>query len=444
VLALALGSGLVWTWVEPSRAVWVVVSVLIVTCPCALSLAAPSALVAAAGAWARGVMVQRLDALEALAAMSRLYTDKTGTLTEERPQWARTVLLQDGQTDARELMRLAASLATWSTHPRSRCWRRTSGTRAVWRRVRAAGAGLEGTDEHGARGGWGLVLGSGAGLAATSVAAAGDAPCVYFGRPGAPGALRVRRAAPPGVPEALAALQADGVQVGLLSGDVGARVQKIAQLLGLRDVHGDATPSLKRDVLAAAQAEGPWSGWWGTASTMRPSWRAPMCLLPWGRGLGVPRECRRGHRLEPVRGSPAGAASGATGHAGGASEPGLGGAVQRGLHSLAMLGYLPPGGGPGHGTEFTVGGGQLLAHRPLSVPRPFLFACKRDGHSLPADTALRRAGAGDHRRVRLGLASRPVRRLEREGERILQQDATVVDDDQAPRQGVQKQSNPSQ
>jgi Cu2+-exporting ATPase len=65
-------------------------------------------------------MVQRLDALEALAAMSRLYTDKTGTLTEERPQWARTVLLQDGQTDARELMRLAASLATWSTHPRSR------------------------------------------------------------------------------------------------------------------------------------------------------------------------------------------------------------------------------------------------------------------------------------------------------------------------------------
>jgi Cu2+-exporting ATPase len=53
VLALALGSGLVWTWVEPSRAVWVVVSVLIVTCPCALSLAAPSALVAAAGAWAR-------------------------------------------------------------------------------------------------------------------------------------------------------------------------------------------------------------------------------------------------------------------------------------------------------------------------------------------------------------------------------------------------------
>ena len=267
VLALALGSGLVWTWVEPSRAVWVVVSVLIVTCPCALSLAAPSALVAAAGALARkGVMVQRLDALEALASMSRLYTDKTGTLTEERPQWARTVLLQDGQEDAdadsRELMRLAASLATWSTHPLSQSLAaaETSGTRAVWRRVgEQPGAGLEGTDEHGVQ--WRLgalswVQGAGVGEL-TSAAAAGDAPCVYFGRSGRPLARfefdeRLR----PGVPEALAALQADGVQVGLLSGDLGARVQRIAQLLGLRDVHGDATPSLKRDVLAAAQAEG--------------------------------------------------------------------------------------------------------------------------------------------------------------------------------------------
>lgn len=264
VLALALGSGLVWTWVEPSRAVWVVVSVLIVTCPCALSLAAPSALVAAAGALARrGVMVQRLDALEALAAMSRLYTDKTGTLTEDRPQWARTVLLQDGQTDARELTRLAASLATWSTHPLSQSLAAAdmSGTRAVWRRVtEQPGAGLEGTDEHGTQ--WRLgalswVRGGDKHAQDMPVVAAGDAPCVYFGQPGCPVVRfefdeRLR----PGVPEALAALQADGVQVGLLSGDVGARVHKIAQLLGLRDVHGDATPSLKRDVLAAAQANG--------------------------------------------------------------------------------------------------------------------------------------------------------------------------------------------
>ncbi|WP_290868252.1 cation-translocating P-type ATPase [Aquabacterium sp.] len=83
VLALAAGGALAWQWVDPSRAVWVAVSVLVVTCPCALSLAAPSALLAAAGAMARqGLLVRRIDALEALAHVQDLYFDKTGTLTE--------------------------------------------------------------------------------------------------------------------------------------------------------------------------------------------------------------------------------------------------------------------------------------------------------------------------------------------------------------------------
>ena len=85
VLALAAAAAVAWSFIEPSRAVWVAVSVLIVTCPCALSLAAPSALLAAAGALARrGVLVQRFDAIEALARIDTLCFDKTGTLTESR------------------------------------------------------------------------------------------------------------------------------------------------------------------------------------------------------------------------------------------------------------------------------------------------------------------------------------------------------------------------
>ena len=69
VLVLAALAAAAWSFIDPSRAVWVAVSVLIVTCPCALSLAAPSALLAAAGALVRrGVLVQRFDALESLAA----------------------------------------------------------------------------------------------------------------------------------------------------------------------------------------------------------------------------------------------------------------------------------------------------------------------------------------------------------------------------------------
>jgi Cu2+-exporting ATPase len=65
-LGLAAAGAAVWSLIDPSRAVWVAVSVLIVTCPCAFSLAAPAALVAAAGGLARrGVIFKRLEAIEA-------------------------------------------------------------------------------------------------------------------------------------------------------------------------------------------------------------------------------------------------------------------------------------------------------------------------------------------------------------------------------------------
>ena len=84
VLVLAALAAAAWSVIDPSRAVWVAVSVLIVTCPCALSLAVPAALVAAAGGLARrGVLVQRLDALESMARLERLFIDKTGTLTTQ-------------------------------------------------------------------------------------------------------------------------------------------------------------------------------------------------------------------------------------------------------------------------------------------------------------------------------------------------------------------------
>jgi len=116
VLLLAAGAAAAWSVIDPSRALAVAVSVLIVTCPCALSLAAPAVLVAAAGGLARrGVLVQRLDALEALARTRRLFIDKTGTLTEDRPA-LRDMLTLGGADDAAGR---AASLAAWSRHPMS-------------------------------------------------------------------------------------------------------------------------------------------------------------------------------------------------------------------------------------------------------------------------------------------------------------------------------------
>ncbi|MFZ9407573.1 MAG: heavy metal translocating P-type ATPase [Burkholderiaceae bacterium] len=99
VLALAASAAAVWLFIEPSRALWVAVSVLIVTCPCALSLAAPAALLSATARLARqGILVRNPDALEALADVDTLLLDKTGTLTDARPHIRRIVLA--GQVDS--------------------------------------------------------------------------------------------------------------------------------------------------------------------------------------------------------------------------------------------------------------------------------------------------------------------------------------------------------
>ena len=79
------GAGAWWWPTDPAMPSGVAVAVLIVTCPCALSLATPAATLAAAGALARsGVLVRRLQALEACASVDTVVFDKTGTLTEDR------------------------------------------------------------------------------------------------------------------------------------------------------------------------------------------------------------------------------------------------------------------------------------------------------------------------------------------------------------------------
>jgi Cu2+-exporting ATPase len=81
LLVLAVATAMAWWWIDASRALWVFVAVLVVSCPCALSLATPAALTVATGALAaEGVLVTRGHAIEALARADRFVFDKTGTL----------------------------------------------------------------------------------------------------------------------------------------------------------------------------------------------------------------------------------------------------------------------------------------------------------------------------------------------------------------------------
>lgn len=128
ILSLLIFSVLVagaWWYIDPSRSLWVTLSVLVVTCPCALALAMPTALTVAHGRLRRaGVLVTRGDALEKLAGIERIIFDKTGTLTRGRMVLNGFRVISAEHRDATQLLAVAAALEAASEHPIARAFRR--------------------------------------------------------------------------------------------------------------------------------------------------------------------------------------------------------------------------------------------------------------------------------------------------------------------------------
>lgn len=120
-LVIALLIGLIWLWVDPDRAFWVVISVLVVTCPCALSLATPTALAQATLTLKRhGFVVTRGYALERLSRLTDIAFDKTGTLTEGRfsvAGLAKSKRAEAMSLDDNTILSLCAALEINSEHP---------------------------------------------------------------------------------------------------------------------------------------------------------------------------------------------------------------------------------------------------------------------------------------------------------------------------------------
>ena len=119
VLAAAAGAALWWWPTDPAHALMVAVSVMIVTCPCALSLATPVAMLSAAGTLARhGILVRNLQGLEVLAQADTVVFDKTGTLTHDG-MVVQGVHVQSGMSRS-DALGLASAMASQSLHPVSR------------------------------------------------------------------------------------------------------------------------------------------------------------------------------------------------------------------------------------------------------------------------------------------------------------------------------------
>ena len=120
VLAVSVLTFVLWMWIgpEPKLAYAIVnaVAVLIIACPCALGLATPMSIMVGVGRGAQvGVLVKNAEALERLEKVTTLVVDKTGTLTEGKPKLMD--VLPTGGFDAKEFLRLVASLEQGSEHP---------------------------------------------------------------------------------------------------------------------------------------------------------------------------------------------------------------------------------------------------------------------------------------------------------------------------------------
>ncbi|TVP47044.1 MAG: cadmium-translocating P-type ATPase [Halomonas sp.] len=241
-----------WWFIDPSRMLWVLLSVLVVTCPCALALATPTALTAGHGQLRkRGVLITRADAMESLSNVTRVIFDKTGTLTRGEMHLTQTQAL--GELSIERAQAIAAALEAHSEHPIARAFRPFRDATLQAKDIHShTGQGLEGT-LNGAR--WRLGKPEYATEAPIRAPARGQwlllsengVPKAWFGLHDG---IRDDAAA------TITALQAKGLNIELLSGDTADAVESLANQLNIATWHAGVSPEGKLTRLRELQAQG--------------------------------------------------------------------------------------------------------------------------------------------------------------------------------------------
>jgi Cu2+-exporting ATPase len=262
LLVLAAGTGVAWYLIDPSRALWIFVSVLVVACPCALSLATPTALTVATDTLARmGVLVTRGHAIETLARASHFVFDKTGTLTLGKMRVEEVRAL--GTVSAERLVVLAAAIEQGSAHPVAAGLRAAVGDVVlppVAELVAETGQGM-----HGVVDGERLWIGRPAWVASAAGAempvaladfAASGGTVILLARRGCGlGLFRLADSLREDAPAIARRLAGEGVELSLLSGDAQAVVDAVAIRLGIGDARGGLDPQGKQQAIVEMQRD---------------------------------------------------------------------------------------------------------------------------------------------------------------------------------------------
>ena len=263
VLLLAAGVALFWYFYDPARWLPITIAVLVVTCPCALSLATPTAITAATGRlMRRGLVTTRGHALETLARANTFVFDKTGTLT-----YGRLTLLDTRTTTslgATECLALAAALEQHSEHPIARALRtivnepRHSATEVS----STPGAGLSGTI-NGQRYflGTAAFLRDAAGIrvqddALAALRAGGNTLVLLSDAHQLLATFVIGDEVRAGAKTLIAELQRQGMRVLLLTGDHPGAAQRVARETGIGEVEADLRPQDKLARIHALASQG--------------------------------------------------------------------------------------------------------------------------------------------------------------------------------------------
>lgn len=263
VLLAAGGAGAYWWSHDPGHALMVAVAVLIVTCPCALSLATPAAMLSSAGALARrGVLVRRLQGLEALATVNTVVFDKTGTLT--RDAFALGEVRTREGISKHDALAMAAALAQHSLHPVSRALVAASQGDALqppsWQVEEAHETAGQGVSAHlfaaGKRTSAVLTRLGSARFCGVELPATDALHACLSDEQGWIATFELQEDLRPDARATVAALVARGLQVHLLSGDLPDSVARVARQAGISSAQGGCTPQDKLAFLRELQAQG--------------------------------------------------------------------------------------------------------------------------------------------------------------------------------------------
>ncbi|SDB04492.1 Cu2+-exporting ATPase [Pseudidiomarina indica] len=263
ILMLSGLTFLIWTFIEPNEAFWVALSVLVATCPCALSLAAPTAVTGAIHKLNKsGILLRNADMLQVLPDIKTIFVDKTGTLTTGEFKLQQLHCYAHEHIDEQAVRAVVQAIESYSEHPLAAALTQLTKKSVNVTEVQTViGYGLQ-------------AVWTPPGTADAEPIRVGSlrfvrewhpqfqpqltAAQVFVATPETVLAeLHVGDRIRPDTPATIAALQAQGIEVIMLTGDRQDLAEQVAQELAIQQVYGDLLPADKLAKVTAAQEQGP-------------------------------------------------------------------------------------------------------------------------------------------------------------------------------------------